>query len=330
MRQWVLEDVGKLSMFEVPTPEPGNDEVRVRLRWVGLCGTDVEFFRGQYAIERLGKPALLGHEPAGFIDIIGSEVPPALVPGMPVTFRYRYGCFADYVCVNWRDLFVLPGQLDLRDGTLVEVLPSVLSAVDRARVDARASVLVLGQGTSGLLLTATLAQHFPRLLIAADLMPEREVLSRRLGAHGFVAPSSHSATVREIVQVFGCFDVVFVACYEPDIVDMAVNLANRSGRVVLYGGIGQARIDLYEAHRRRVDLLTAGLDHRQQEHDLYQRSVRCVLNGTVDSSLLHTHVFGFEEVADAFELRTTPRPAVIHVLVDIETPRLSGRSDQLA
>lgn len=83
----VLEEVGRIAMRYAEVPVPGVDEVRVRITYVGICGSDLESFRGLRAPEFMTTPARLGHEVAGVIDAVGSSVVGVRV-GDRVTCRY--------------------------------------------------------------------------------------------------------------------------------------------------------------------------------------------------------------------------------------------------
>ncbi len=70
----ILESAGLISLAHAEIPEPGDGEIRVKIKWVGICGSDVEAYRGTRRPEFLSTPARLGHEVAGVIDKLGSNV----------------------------------------------------------------------------------------------------------------------------------------------------------------------------------------------------------------------------------------------------------------
>ena len=92
----VLEAPYRITTARARIPEPGDDEVRVKVRWVGVCGSDVEVYRGTRRPEWLSLPARLGHEVAGVIDKLGAHVR-GLAVGDQVICRYIWGGFAEYV-----------------------------------------------------------------------------------------------------------------------------------------------------------------------------------------------------------------------------------------
>ena len=93
MRCAVLDSVGKIGMQHAMIPQPLPHEVRVKITYVGICGSDLETYRGCRAPEFFSTPMRLGHEVAGVLDAVGSTVV-GLRVGDQVTCRYVWGAFA--------------------------------------------------------------------------------------------------------------------------------------------------------------------------------------------------------------------------------------------
>jgi threonine dehydrogenase-like Zn-dependent dehydrogenase len=129
----VVENIGEITIKRAMIPEPEADEVRVKVKWVGICGSDVEVFRGAREPEFISYPTRLGHEVAGVIDKVGSNVI-GLKTGDHVALRYVWGAFAEYVCCPPFSVKVLPKELPLMEGSLIEVLPGVLHAAELADI----------------------------------------------------------------------------------------------------------------------------------------------------------------------------------------------------
>ena len=108
--------------------------MRVKVRWVGVCGSDVEVYRGTRKPEWLSLPARLGHEVAGVIDKLGAHVR-GLAVGDQVICRYIWGGFAEYVVCRPFNVKKLPPGFPLKEASLIEILPGILHAAELATID---------------------------------------------------------------------------------------------------------------------------------------------------------------------------------------------------
>lgn len=143
----VMDGIGEISVKRALVPEPAEGEVRVKIKWVGICGSDVEVFRGAREAEFISYPTRLGHEVAGIIDKIGPNVI-GLKVGDHVALRYVWGAFAEYVCCSPFSVKVLPKDLPLIEGSLIEVLPGIIHAAEIANISPNKNVLITGQGSA--------------------------------------------------------------------------------------------------------------------------------------------------------------------------------------
>ena len=191
----VLEAPYRITTARARIPEPGDDEVRVKVRWVGVCGSDVEVYRGTRRPEWLSLPARLGHEVAGVIDKLGAHVR-GLAVGDQVICRYIWGGFAEYVVCRPFNVKKLPPGFPLKEASLIEILPGILHAAELATIDPGTDVLIMGQGVSGLTLTQVISLYSPRSLAVTDLKERNLELARRYGAtHAYRMPTPQTPTM---------------------------------------------------------------------------------------------------------------------------------------
>ncbi|WP_026485687.1 zinc-dependent alcohol dehydrogenase [Caldanaerobius polysaccharolyticus] len=196
----VLESPYKIRVRKARIPEPGDGEVRVKIKWVGICGSDIEAYRGTRAPEFLSLPARLGHEVAGMIDKVGQNVV-GLKEGDKVVLRYVWGAFAQYIVCKPFSVMKIPDNIPLKETSLIEILPGVLHAAELANIDPSKNVLIMGQGVSGLILTQVIKLFSPRNLVVTDLFEEKLRLSRKYGAtHTYIIPTPDTPTVPAIGQ----------------------------------------------------------------------------------------------------------------------------------
>jgi threonine dehydrogenase-like Zn-dependent dehydrogenase len=317
----ILDRPGHLTLAFAEIPEPADGEIRIRVKWVGICGSDVEAYRGTRRPEFLSIPARLGHEVAGVIDKIGPNVE-GLLPGDPVTCRYVWGALAEYIVCRPFNVKVVPREFPLSDASLIEILPGVLHAVELASINQKITVLIMGQGVSGLVLTQVVRLFSPRALAVTDLHEHKLALARKYGAtHTYKVPGPEVSNSDAIRQDFPAgFDVVIPCLLEGDGMVDAIDCAAFAGRIVMYGCIGVCNkpIDFLKVHRKRLDILSTEPKRDIDMRRFFEEGVQMVREGLVNTSEIVTHKIPLSRIEEAFFLRDDPHGAAIHVLVDCE------------
>ncbi|MCQ9388205.1 zinc-binding dehydrogenase [Brevibacterium sp. 50QC2O2] len=262
MRALVLTDFHQLDVVQVPTPEPGPDEVLLRIVATGICGSDFHGFTGENGRRIPGQ--IMGHESAGTIAGLGGGVDPAAYPiGAAATFNpvivpaedlaayagreqhhpdktvvgvahdYR-ASFADYVVVPARNIVLLDQDLPVALGALIEPVAVALHAVRRAGAAPDARAVVIGGGPIGQsVVLALLIEGITDIVLSEPSAPRRE-LAAGLGAHA-VGPAD--GPLDEVVREhFGApadlaLDAVGIT---PTFAD-ALKVTGLGGSVVLVG-----------------------------------------------------------------------------------------------
>jgi L-iditol 2-dehydrogenase len=200
-----------LELRDVPEPEIGPEEVLVAVKACGICGSDVHGMDGSTGRRR--PPIIMGHEAAGVIVRIGSDVqgwaegdrvtfdstvycgrcPPCRagrinlcdnrrVLGVSCEEYRRHGAFAEYVAVPQHILYRLPAELTFHRAAVVEAVSIAVHAVSRTRVRLDDTALVVGAGMIGILVVQALRAAGCGRIFATDLVPGRLELARKLGA----------------------------------------------------------------------------------------------------------------------------------------------------
>jgi L-iditol 2-dehydrogenase len=269
----VLREYGRFSVDEVARPVPGPDEVIVRVRACGICGSDVHGMDGSTG--RRIPPIIMGHEGAGEIVEVGSAVK-GWAKGDRVTFDStlycghcwhclrgevnlcderrvlgvscaefrRDGAFAEYVAVPQRVLYRLPDNLSFQQAAMVEAVSVAAHAVGRTPLGADASAAVLGAGMIGLLVIQVLRAAGCRRVIAIDLDEGRLELAQNLGATAALRADLPDLAGRVSALCHGRgADAVFEVVGLATTVQAAVECARKGGSVTLVGN-AEARVDL--------------------------------------------------------------------------------------
>ena len=259
MKAFFITAPGEWRIGEIGIPKPGPEQVLLRTRVVGMCGSDLNTFRGYNPM--VTYPRIPGHEIAATVEAVGSDVPSEFRPGVDVTVSpytncgtcaacrrgrsnacesnqtlgvQRDGAMTSYFVAPWRKLFA-SGGLSLRELSVVEPLSVGFHACARGRVTSSDTVLVLGCGTVGLGAIAA-ATFAGAKVIAADLDDAKLGLAREAGANQVIHSGRQQLPdfVRDLTNGFGP-DVVIEAIGSPETFRMAVEVVAFTGRVVYVG-----------------------------------------------------------------------------------------------
>jgi L-iditol 2-dehydrogenase len=312
---------GDLRLHEEAVPEPGAGEALVRVTAVGVCGSDVHWWReGQIGGDVIRTPLILGHECAGVIESgprKGQRV--AIDPAIPCgrcefceegnpnlcrALRFaghapQDGAARPYIAWPETSLIPLPDALSDEDGAMLEPLGVSLYAVELGGVRPGMSVGVFGCGTIGLGVIQVARAAGATRILATELpqFPHRLEAARRWGATALEAASL--AEVEAIRRETGGrgVDVAFEAAGEPEAVEAAIGAVKPGGRAVLIGIPSEDRIAFRASEARRKDL-TVRVVHRMKH--TYPRAIRLVESGRVDVRSMVTHRFPLAEVERAY------------------------------
>lgn len=343
MRAMVLQTPGVIKLETRLKPEPGPGDVLVRVRSVGVCGSDVHYYThgkiGPFVVER---PLVLGHEMAGVIEEIGKDVPAsrlgervAIEPGVPDrtcgfcrSGRYNLcpnvqfmatppfdGAFADYIVSPADFAFTLPDHVTLEEGAMIEPLSVGVYAVHRSGLKAGQNVAILGAGPIGLVTLQAARAAGAGALIVVDLDQGRLEVAKKLGATATINPAQEDvpATILALTQGSGP-DIVFEAAGSPKTASLAVYLVKRGGRVVMIGLPPEDNFPypLVAAMAKEADIVTVF-----RYANVYPLAIALVSEGRVNVKALITHRFPLEMAEEALLLSNSRADGVIKAMVEI-------------
>ncbi|MFG2556888.1 zinc-binding dehydrogenase [Streptomyces sp. NPDC048581] len=336
MKAILLTGPRTVTVAEVAPPEPGPDEVLVRVGLLGLCGTDLGFYDGSSNYLRDGLksyPFVPGHEWIGTVTGLGPGVDPALA-GQRVAGhnfrtcgrcshcragRIRYcpdrseigvlgplpGAGAQLITAPVSTLTRIPDTLSDAAGVLLEPTAAAVHAVDRLAVTARDRVAVLGAGTLGLA-AAQVARHLGAPTVVFDPLPTARELAHRLGLRVESAPAAADEEA---------YDAVIEASGSVAAVRSAVRLVAPGGRVAQLGTPHHA-VDAFDAAGlviRDVTLhgVLSGIGY-------WDRLVDLVESGAVDLDALVDRAFPLDDLDAAFARLADGGRARPKVLVQVD------------
>lgn len=318
----VLNGPYDISINYAKIPEPGDGEIRVKIKWVGICGSDLETYRGTRSPEFISTPARLGHEVGGIIDKIGSNIM-GLKVGDKVTCRYVWGAFAQFIVCTPFNVKVLPADFPLHEISLIEILPGVIHAAELCKLDQTKNVLIMGQGVSGLVLTQVLSLHSPKNLVVTDLSQKKLDLAKKYGAtHTYKIPNHEMNTMDVVKKDFpDGFDVVVPCMLDGDGMIDAIDCCAMNGKIVMYGCIGVCNkpLDFFKVHKKRLEIYSTEPRRDIDMRRFFQEGIQLVLDGLVNTYEMVTDRFKITQIEQAFELRNdSANLEAIHVLIDCD------------
>ena len=284
MKSMVLTEYRRLEIKDMPMPEVGPRDVRVRVDSCGICGSDVHGFDGSSG--RRIPPLIMGHEAAGTIESVGSEVE-SLGAGDRVTFdsmiscgacRFcragqinlcdnrrvvgvspgewkQHGAFAEYVVVPQHIVFRLPDGLSFAHAAMVEPVSVAVHAVNRTPIRLGDRAVVVGCGMIGLLTVQAAKAAGCGTVFAVDLDPTRLERAARLGADVTLeARDDVAATVIAATEGQGA-DVAFEAVGAAKPIATAIESLRKGGALTLIGNVTpQVGVDLQAIVTRELTL----------------------------------------------------------------------------
>ncbi len=331
MKSVRLYGTGDLRILEEPNPIVGEGEKSIRVRAVGVCGSDLHWFsEGGIGDAKLEHPLVLGHEFAGVTED-GQRV--AIDPAIPcghcefcgqghpnlcenLIFAgdgKTDGALREWVAWSEKSLFPIPDSISDADGAMLEPLGIAIHAVDLGKLKPGMSVGVFGCGPIGLLILQMAKLSGAAQIIATDKLSHRVETAKRFGASQayFVDDQRGFEEMRAAVRERGV-DVAFDAAGVQDAVDDAFAAVRPGGKVIL-AGIPDNDRTYFSASIARRKGLTIKLVRRMKH--TYPRAIELVSKGLVDVRSLVSHCFPLEEAREAF--RVAERREGLKVIIEL-------------
>lgn len=250
-----------MRLEDIPEPEVGPDDVRVKVKYAGICHTDVfEYLYGPVTV--FNPPLALGHEFSGFVDEVGENVTD-LAKGDRVTGLPYYPCwechyckqdywnmcleakahamhingtFAEYVPIHRKAIYKLPEGVSMEEAATVEPTSVALRAMNRSGLVEGENVFIVGAGPIGLLLAMIAKYKGASKIVVSEPLEIRRTKALEMGATHVINPDEQDPimTAREICDGLGA-DVSFDAVGMPATMDIACYGTRKNGRIGMLG-----------------------------------------------------------------------------------------------
>lgn len=315
----------QFEMREMNRLQPGPEEVVIRTRACGICGTDIHIYNGEEGSASPSLPVVLGHEFSGQVTAVGPDVL-AFKAGDKVTVDPNIYCgkcsycksgqkqfcenltavgvnqnggFAQYCCVPEKQCYKLDEHVRYEDGALSEPLACCVHGIERIQMEPGQSVCVIGGGPIGLLMLQLASMQGAAKIVLSEPSAVRRKIGLELGADFAVDPvnSSLKQVISEQISTEGV-DVVIECVGQTAAVKGAFEAAKRGSRILLFSvpkPDAVYPVPLFDLFKKELTIAGSFINP-----DTMQKAVNLINGGRISTAPLITHRFPLEAISDAF------------------------------
>ena len=339
MLQQVMTAPGEIEFREVPVPEPEENQVLVKIRKIGVCGSDIHVYHGEHPFT--SYPVTQGHEVSGEIEKLGSGVKgwkvgqkvtiqPQVVCGKCYPCRHgKYnlceelkvmgfqttGVASDYFAVDAAKVTPLPEEMSFDEGAMIEPLAVAVHAVKRAGNVEGAKIAVLGAGPIGILVAQTAKGLGAESVMITDVSDLRLEKAKECGAD-FCINTKTKNFGEAMVENFGPdkADVIYDCAGNNITMGQAIQYARKGSTIILVAVFaGTAQIDLAVLNDHELDLNTSMM-YRNED---YLDAIRLVKEKKVVLVPLISKHFAFRDYLEAYRYIDENRESTMKVIINV-------------
>jgi len=337
-----MTELNKMEIREIPMPEIGEQEVLIKLEYVGICGSDVHYFHdgrcGDFIVD---GEFMLGHECAGTIIEVGSGVKKltvgdrvALEPGITCgqcefckSGKYNLcpdvqflatppvpGCYENYIAFPENMCFKLPNNISTKEGALVEPLSVGLHAAAQGQIGLGDHVIILGSGCIGLVTLLACKASGATDITVVDVIPKRLEYAKKLGATRIIN-AKEADVIAEMDKITGAgVEKVIETAGSPITIAQTPYLVKNGGTIVLVGLAAEPEI-LFNFGK--IMAKEAKIESVFRYRNIYPKAIAAIAEGRIDVSGIVTHEFEFDQIQEAFECAINEKDEVVKAVIKI-------------
>ena len=323
---------GEGIVIQVDVPSPGPDDVLIKVRAAGICGTDLHIFKGEYEAE---YPIIPGHEFSGEVAAVGANVRNFKVgdrvtadPNIPCNRCIycqrnepnqcknlraigvtRSGGFAEYVLAPEGNVFSI-GDMSYSAAALIEPLACVVWGQMRVDVQPGDSALVFGAGPMGCLVAQALKQAGATRVVVTDVVPWRLEMAAQLGATETVVADAQQAASLKRIEPEG-YTIVADATGIPAVLEGTFQFAKPRGKIWVFGVTPQGtqvKFPAYEVFRRDLKIIGSFAVNRT-----FPQSINLIQSGAIQVEPLISHQLPLDDFRQGLEIaERDPKRVKVH------------------
>lgn len=343
MKVAVMNGIGKMGFVEREIPQPKENEVLVKLEYVGICGSDLHYYEtgaiGDYVVE---PPFVLGHEPGGVVVEVGENVTHlkvgdrvAMEPGKTCGHcefckegKYNLcpdvvffatppvdGVFQEYVAHEADLCFKLPENVSTLEGALIEPLAVGFHAAIQGDAHLGQKAVVMGAGCIGLVSMMALKARGVSEVYVVDIMQKRLEKAMELGATGVIngMKENVAARVDELTAGKGMDLVVETAGTEVT-TRQAIEIAKKGSNIVLvgYSKSGEMTLPMSLVLDKELTFKTVF-----RYRHIYPMAIEAVASGKVNLKGIVTDIFTLDEAQKAMDYSVNNKADIVKAVIKI-------------
>ena len=317
-------------MLDVETPKAVSNEVLIKTKAIGICGTDLHFYSGKNGtlkdlfeqIKTIIFPSktIIGHEFSGFVFDKGKNVHDVKlsdrVTAWPIipcheckyckmglmnlceNIRSWPGVFCEFVKVPSKNIVKIPTGLSYEEAAMLEPLACAVHAFKLAKIEKHHSVAIFGAGTMGLLILQLIKSFGIEKILATDIVEFKLEMAKKLGADTVMNPLKINR--HEKKRLMKDVDIVFECVGgSASTLNQALNLANKRGKIIVIGTFTSTpQIDMLKFRQKELTIVGSEASEKRDFLD----GIHLLINGNVKVKPLITHKFPLENIKEAFEV----------------------------
>ena len=313
-----------LRVTEVDEGPIGDNQVRVNVKYCGVCGTDIHIYEGDGGSAAVVPPVVIGHEFSGVVSAVGKNVKSVQVGdrvavdpndmcgecyfcrnakahfctnsiGIGTTYP---GGFAEYVTVREKQVFKIPDSLPFETAALVETVSCCLHGIDLCDIKTGETVFIIGAGPIGLLMLQLAKMSGAGKIIVSEIVPEKRELALKYGANIVIDPltedigavlSGNSTNVGCVIECAGTTRTI----------EQAIKYAGRGATVMMFGLVAPEStiaVKPYEIFQKEIKLTSSFINPYT-----FDRAIEVLSLGKVKVDKIITDIIPLEEINVVFE-----------------------------
>lgn len=314
-------DLRVTDMEELPV---GDNQVKVSVKYCGVCGTDIHIYEGNGGSLEVVPPLAIGHEFSGVVHEIGKNVKSVKVGdrvsvdpndicgecyfcrnaqahfcknmvGIGTTYP---GGFAEYVTVREKQVFKISDSLSFETAALVEPVSCCLHGIDLCNIKTGQTVLIIGAGPIGLLMLQLAKMSGAGKIIVSEIIPEKREIALKYGATVVIDPLKEDigAVISANCENVGC---VIECVGSIKTIEQAIEYAGRGATVMMFGLVAleaTATIKPYEIFQKELKLTASYINPYT-----FDRAIEVLALGKVQTDGIITDILPLREINKVFE-----------------------------
>lgn len=326
----LMYGINDIRLTKIDKPAINNDEILVKVKSVGICGTDLRIIKNGLVGISENSPRVLGHEISGIIEEVGGNIS-RYKPGMRIAIAPNMGCgscpncfrgnhhlcaqyfalgvhinggFAEYVkvpeqAVRFGNVFEIPEHISFEEASIIEPLSCVYNGLQKCKVEPGDDVLIIGAGPIGVMMAKLAKLSGASNVMIANRSLERLEICKEIDESFITMDSVHmKEEIMKITEGKGA-DVIITANSSPEAQILAVELAAMDGRINFFGGLAKkdqlVSLNTNDIHYKQ--LTVTGSTKANNDH--FGKTLKFISSGVLDVKKLISARFSLSEIDEA-------------------------------